>query len=340
MKAWHFFIHPVLVFILAQLAWLSLLGIWIYWYITNYIIFNRVGDKLSPQIVSKSTNVIALVTGIILLVAVLIAMYLIFIYLNRQLSLTRLYDHFIANITHELKSPLTSIQLYLETMHMRDISKQRKNEFIGLMIKDANRLNNLINSILKISGIEKKKVAYTYRIYTAQTIVHSLIEEAIEQFKLPETAIKIEGSASCQCVVDRDALKIVFNNLIDNSIKYSTEPVDITLNLKYTSKKFIVEFTDQGIGISSKDQKKVFHKFHRIYNKHVPNVKGTGLGLYWVKEIIKTHGGKISVFSEGKDKGVMFRIELPIYKASKKRYINHLLRITQKRKERQDYDGE
>jgi len=340
MKAWHFFIHPVLVFILAQLAWLSLLGIWIYWYITNYIIFNRVGDKLSPQIISKNTNVIALVTGIILLVAVLVAMYLIFIYLNRQLSLTRLYDHFIANITHELKSPLTSIQLYLETMRMRDVSKQRENEFIGLMIKDANRLNNLINSILEISGIEKKKVAYTYRIYTAQKVVHSLIDEAIEQFKLPETSIRIEGSAPCQCVVDRDALKIVFDNLIDNSIKYSTEPVDITLNLKYTSKKFIVEFADRGIGISPKDQTRVFNKFHRIYDKHIPSVKGTGLGLYWVKEIIKTHGGKVSVFSEGKNKGSRFRIELPIYQASKKRYINHLLRITKRRKEQFNADEE
>ena len=115
MKRWHFLIHPVLIFVLAQLAWLCLVGIWIYWYVSNYIIFQQVGDKLSPQLISKSNNVLALVIGLILLVAILVGISLIFIYLNKQLKMARLYDNFIANVTHELKSPLASIQLYLET---------------------------------------------------------------------------------------------------------------------------------------------------------------------------------------------------------------------------------
>ena len=330
MKKRHFLRHPVVIFVLAQLAWLSLVGIWIYWYISNYIIFDKVGDKISPQLVSKSANLITLLIGLFLLVAILLGMYLIFIYLNKQIKLAKLYDNFIGNITHELKSPLASIQLYLETMNMRDVPRSKQKEFISLMMQDANRLKYLINSILKISGLEQKKIYFNFEVCESESIVYTLIDNARQQFKLPQKAIQIIGSAPCQCVTDRDALKIAFDNLIDNATKYSADNVQLTIRLSCNSKKFIMEFTDQGIGISAKNQKDVFKKFHRIYDQNSPNVKGTGLGLYWVKEIIKYHGGKISVISAGKDSGSTFKIELPIYQTSKQRYINSLLKISLK----------
>ena len=148
--------HPIFVFILAQLAWLSLLGLWIYWYVTNYIIFKQVGENYSPQLIARGTNILALVSGLILLVFVLGGMYFIFIYLTRQLSLTRLYDNFIATVTHELKSPLASILLYLETLNERQVPEKRQQQFISLMLKDVNRLQNLINSILNKKSSSQK----------------------------------------------------------------------------------------------------------------------------------------------------------------------------------------
>ncbi|OQX95642.1 two-component sensor histidine kinase [candidate division KSB1 bacterium 4572_119] len=330
MKKFHFLKHPVVIFVLAQLAWLSLVGIWIYWYISNYIIFDLVGDKVSPQLVSKSINLFVLITGLFLLVAVLTGMYLIFIYLNKQLHLTKLYDNFIGNVTHELKSPLASIQLYLETMNIRDVTGAKQKEFIALMRKDANRLNYLINSLLQISGLEQKKIAHSFDIYSLEPLVRNLISESARQFNIPDDAIKITGTAPCSCVLDTNAIKIVIDNLIDNAIKYSKETVQLKIQLACNSKSFVIQFIDQGVGISPKDRKEVFKKFHRIYNPDSPNVKGTGLGLYWVKEIIKYHGGKISVFSEGRNKGSTFKIELPIYQTTKKRYINSLLKISTK----------
>ncbi len=318
---------------------MGLLGLWIYWYVTNYLIFEQVGEKLSPQIDFYSPNVWAFVGGIVLIAAIASGTFIIFRNLSVQLRLAKLYDNFISNVTHELKSPLASIQLYLETLKTREVPAKNQKEFLGLMLKDTERLNNLINSILEIPRIEHKKVAHDFHIYDAETIVRSLLNETINQFKIPKDSLKVTGTALCKCVVDPNALKIVFDNLTDNAIKYSPAPVKIDVNLKCNEKKFFIEFRDSGIGITVKDLKIVFKKFHRIYHKNIPSVKGTGLGLYLVKEIIKSHGGKISVFSEGLNKGTTFRIELPIYQASKKHYINYLLKLTRKNKEEQESIG-
>jgi signal transduction histidine kinase len=330
MKKRYFPFHPVAVFVTAQVAGASLIGLLIYWYVSNYIIFNKVGNKISPQLVWKSTNVVALVTGLVLVVSILVGLVLIFIYLNRELNLNRMYDNFISNITHELKSPLTSIQLYLETLKLREVERERQKEFYDLMLRDAHRLQKLINSILEISALEQKRIAHHFQIYKINQIVRRLLTEAEEQFKLSPGAIRVTGYVAHQCVIDRQALKIVFDNLIDNAIKYRFGQLDLTVSLSATARNVIIEFADKGIGIEVKKKKAVFHKFFRLMNPNSPNVKGTGLGLYWVKEIIKYHGGKVSVSSEGENKGATFKIELPIYETTKPRRANRLLKITRK----------
>ena len=332
MKNWKFYLHPLAIFIVAQLAWLSLVGIWIYWYSSNYIIFETVGSKISPQLISPSTNIVVLIIGLFLLVAILAGMYLIFIHLNRQISLTKLYDTFISNVTHELKSPLASIQLYLETMKMRDIPLKKQKDFIDLMIADTERLQNLINSILKLSALESRKSAYSFRVFHADTLIKSLVAESAERLKIPVNSIVVKGDAPCQCVADNDALKIVFNILIDNANKYSRGKLELTVNYFCTSKNIIIEFTDKGIGIARQNQKKIFKKFQRIYHPNTPTVKGTGFGLYLAKEIIRQHSGKISVFSEGENKGATFRIQLPIYPKSKTHYLKWLLKNSRSNK--------
>ena len=330
MRNRHSVLYHILVFVLAQIAWLLLLGIWIYWYVTNYIIFEQVGDQLSPQIVYEGYNIIAFVGGIVLLVSISFGMSMTFRHLNIQLKLTSLYDNFIANITHELKSPLSSIQLYLETLLTRDVPVEKQKEFFELMVRDAGRLKNLIDSILDIAALEQKKVTHEYHVYKMDSLIKSVVDQSREQFQLSNNDVAIEGHTNCECVVDKAALKIVIDNLLDNAIKYSVDNPRIKIKISENQKHFTMKIEDNGIGIPLTEQKKVFAKFYRIYTKNIPNVKGTGLGLYWVREIIKNFGGNISVSSEGNNKGSTFRIELPIYNSAKQRYINKLLELTRK----------
>jgi len=313
MKRRHSFVYNLVIFILAQLVWLAVLLLWIYWYVSNNIIFEQVGEKIAPQIVYDAPSVFPFVGGIVLLTGLSVSLVLIFRHLNIQIKLNALYDNFIANVTHELKSPLSSIQLYLETLNSRDVPEEKKKEFYGLMMRDAERLKNLVNSILEIASMDKKKFNRDFEVYKADETIKKIILESAEQFKLNENAIKFSGDAGCDILLDRNSIKTVFDNLVDNSIKYSVSPLEITIKFKRHSKKAEIEFSDNGIGIPHDEIKKIFQKFHRIYDNDIPNVKGTGLGLYVVREIIKNHKGKVFAFSEGKGKGSGFKIELPIY---------------------------
>ena len=324
MRGKHSLFYHILIFILAQLVWLSLLGIWIYWYVKNYLVYEKVGESVSPQLIYDVQNALPFVLGLILLIGLSFITSLIFRHLNVQLKITRLYDNFIGNVTHELKSPLSSIQLYLETLKQRNVPAEKQKEFIELMMKDTDRLQGLINSILEISAQEKQKLIYDYQVHDADKFIKKIIEESLRRFRIGEENYRINGNADCEIFAGEDALRIVFDNLIDNAIKYSIkEPfIDVLLNCR--SGKLIIEFKDNAIGIANEEQKKIFNKFYRIYNKDIPNVKGTGLGLYRVREIIKAHNGKITVSSKGDDEGTTFAIELPVYKTSNNGWLKNL----------------
>ncbi len=318
MRRKHSFVYNLVIFVLAQLVWLAVLLLWIYWYVSNNIIFEQVGEKIAPQIVYDAPSVFPFVGGIVLLTGLSVSLVLIFRHLNIQIKLNTLYDNFIANVTHELKSPLSSIQLYLETLNSRDVPEEKKKEFYVLMMRDAERLKNLVNSILEIASMDKKKFYKDFEVYKADETIKKIILESAEQFQLTESSIRFSGDAGCDVLIDRNSIKTVFDNLVDNSIKYSIAPLEIMIKFKRNAKKAEIEFSDNGIGIPNEEIKKIFQKFHRIYDKDIPNVKGTGLGLYVVREIIKNHKGKIFAFSEGKGKGSRFKIELPIYIEKKK----------------------
>ena len=305
-------ITTVLIYAGAQAAWLCLLALWIYWFVRNYLIFIEVGEKLSPQLVLNPRNILALILGILLLAAIMTSMTMIFNRLNKQMKLTRLYDNFIANVTHELKSPLASIQMYLETLYGRDVPPDKQRDFVEIMLRDTKRLETQINTILELSGLEERKKVYNPKPYRADELIRTLCGEAAEAQNLPPGSYSVSGDGSCFCRVDMNALRVVFMNLFDNALKYSIEDLHVTVTMSCIKRRFFIDFMDNGVGIPKAGQKEVFKKFRRLYYPEIPSVKGTGLGLYRVREIIRFHRGRIRVISEGKGKGTTFRIELPV----------------------------
>jgi len=340
MKKQKSLLYHVLVFVFAQLAWFSVLALWIYWYVSNYILLTELDENISAKISLESTHISVLVGGIILLVAISVGMSLIFIYLTRQMNLTRLYDNFIANVTHELKSPLSSIKLYLETMQKRSVPRQTREEFLTTMLQDTRRLETLITSILDVSGLEQKRLAYNFTVAPADRTLKNLIREAAQAFKIKPDCFTLKGALSGEIVLDQRAFKIIFNNLFDNAVKYSRGKAQIFVSLFNSKKRYHIVFSDKGIGVDKKDQKVIFNKFQRLYRSDSPTVKGSGLGLYWVRELIRAHGGRVSVHSAGQAHGTSFIIELPIYLTSKKRYTNRLLKFARRKNSRESRKDE
>lgn len=332
-------LHPIAIFVAVQWVWLSLVGLWIHFYISNHIIMMKVGNELAPQLRPGSYHILVLIFGIILLILLQGGFYFIFIYLNRQINLNKMHDHFLANITHELKSPLASIQLYLETLTSRQVPPEKQAEFFRLMINDTNRLRGMIDKIVGTIFIDSRRLAFNFKVFNMRTVIPRIVEDVLGKY--PEEIRKkvfIENRIACRCVLDRNSFKIIFNNLIDNSIKYSNDGFMLRIRMQCDDKYYFLEIEDAGIGIPVKEQKRVFRKFYRVYGHEIPSVKGTGLGLYIVKEIVRYHAGKIKAESPGKNKGTKIRIELPIYKKTKTRLTNMMLKQTIKRKKRSELE--
>ena len=274
------------------------------------------GQKYLPQFFQSTTRMqlFTLIIGLILLVFLLVGMYFVFIFLTRQININLLYENFIANFTHELKSPLASIQLYLETMTKREIDRKTQREFLERMLMDTQRLKHVIDAILDISQIEQKKKLFSPELTVASLVFPDIIKNSLQQFKIDPQNVEVNINTNAQVELDQNAWQIIFSNLFDNALKYSVNNLKIQINIYEKNKNLIIEFKDNGVGILPEDQKHLFQKFFRVNRDHLPNVRGTGLGLYHVREIVRQHNGKISVYSEGLGKGTTFTIQIPAVK--------------------------
>lgn len=234
---------------------------------------------------------------------------------NKEMTAAQQRRNFLLSITHELKSPIASIQLVLETFLKRKLSPEQINKLGANGIKDAKRLNKLVNNLLLAAKVE---IAYqpTFEPLDLQI----LIEDIATQIKNnhPNTTIDLDINSDIPVIQgDIFGLSSVVTNLIENGIKYSKDDAKITVQLSSIKNKLVLAIKDQGIGISAEEKKKIFEKFYRVGNEDTRQTKGTGLGLYIVKQMIQAHNGKIEVL-DNQPKGTIFKITLPINSKSEK----------------------
>lgn len=306
--------HPLIAFIAIQLVWGVIVLFWISWFLDSNREFRKLAQRYRPELVNKGLDWTALLGGLILLLVVLAGIYVLFLYWKRQYDLYRQQKNIISQVTHELKSPLASIQLHLETIRLRPLAPEKTEQFLDLMLDDVDRLNHLISNLLMAAKLEQRTRASLKRPIDFSAFLTAYLEK--KRLSLPEgscLSLAIEENLTVSC--NPEEMETALRNLFENATLYSPTSPEISITLRREGKRCHLTFQDKGKGIDAEHLKKIFRMFYRV-RCHGENIRGTGLGLYIVKSVITAHGGKIKVTSEGLGTGSTFHISLPLAEKS------------------------
>jgi two-component system sensor histidine kinase SenX3 len=258
---------------------------------------------------------VLLLFGIIFFALLIAGMVVNTIFLVREVRRSEQHDSFINAVTHELKTPVASIRLHLETLQRRELPEARKQEFYRLMLQDSDRLTETIEQVLRAGRAGDKKAGREKAHVDFRALVQDCMEAVRVRYHLAPESLRYEEVASNGSRVhvrgSHEDLRTAVANILDNAIKYSGDHVDVQVRLETRNKQVVLSVQDQGVGIAPEDLKRIFRRFHRITSRSRAHIKGTGLGLFIVKSIAKKHGGQAFALSEGEGHGTTLVIELP-----------------------------
>ncbi|MGC2422710.1 MAG: HAMP domain-containing sensor histidine kinase [Candidatus Acidiferrales bacterium] len=258
---------------------------------------------------------VVLFFGVILFAAIILGLILNTTYLVREIRLNEQHNSFINAVTHELKTPIASIRLYLETLQRREIDEARRQKFYGLMLEDVDRLLGTVDQVLKAGEADHRRGAANRAEIDFGSLAGECVELARTRHRLREGALSMEGPGNGTAIkVQGDAaeLRTALSNILDNAIKYSGGNVDVRVQIETPDdKRVVLRVRDRGIGIPANELKRIFKRFHRVRGRSAAKVKGTGLGLFIVRAIARAHGGKVFAESGGEARGTTVTLELP-----------------------------
>ncbi|MDB5102202.1 MAG: histidine kinase [Cyanobacteria bacterium RYN_339] len=252
-----------------------------------------------------------LIGGLVLFTTVITGLVLFIVSLARQIVLNRRQQNFIDSVTHELKSPLTSLKLHLQTMEMRELEPAVRQEFTRLMLADVERLDALIDHVLEAAHMDTRLRRQELQDVELGPQLEAAIAIIRRRHQLPPEAIALDAHP-VRVRTDPASLEIVLLNLLENAVKYSREEVRVGVRaFRAGEGEVAVAISDAGVGIPQNQLKRVFHRFHRVGNELTRIRTGTGLGLYIVKETLRGLGGRVEAFSAGENQGSVFTLTLP-----------------------------
>jgi len=259
-------------------------------------------------------EVVLLVIGIIFFALIITGLILNTIFLLREIRRNEQHDAFLNSVTHELKTPIASIKLYLETLKSRDIDEEKRREFYDIMLADSDRLLDTVEQVLHAGKIKERTRAPVFTTLDMDVVLKGSISTVKSRYNLNEDSIKYVSPAETLSVNgDYDELHSVFVNILDNAVKYSggvSPKVTVKAQSTGFNNRIAVVVKDRGVGIPPSELKRVFKRFYRA-DPSRNGAKGTGLGLFIVKSIIERHGGRVKAESRGEGKGSTFLVQLP-----------------------------
>lgn len=260
-------------------------------------------------------EVVLMVLGIVFFIALITGIVLNTIFLVREIRRNEQHDAFINAVTHELKTPIASIRLYLETLQTRTLDEAQRREFYDIMLVDSDRLLKTVEQVLHAGRTGMKRGAADFRKVDMREVITASVEAARTRYKLDDDAVQYNealAGGNSRVLGDPDELGVAVFNLIDNAVKYSKPEVKVIVELvALNERKLAVRVTDNGIGIPRAQLRRVFKRFYRVPSRAARRVKGTGLGLFIVQSVAHRHGGRVSAESAGAGKGSSFSMQLP-----------------------------
>ncbi len=253
-----------------------------------------------------------LVFGIIFFALIITGLILNTVFLFREIRRNEQHDAFINSVTHELKTPIASLRLYLETLKTRETDEEQRQKFYDTMLADTDRLHRMVEQVLFAGSTGDRR----RRLHLSKIRLNNLLQDSNEavrrRYGLDKTALDLQTDGEVRVRGDAQELQIAFTNLLDNAVKYSNAEVHVAVKVENVSEKQVeIQITDSGIGISQGELKRIFRRFYRVPGRAAQKVKGTGIGLSIVQAIIKKHGGRILAKSAGEGLGTTFIVRLP-----------------------------
>ena len=266
-------------------------------------------------VILNGREVALLIFGIIFVLVLIFGLVLNTTYLIREIRRNEQHDAFINAVTHELKTPIASIRLYLETLKTREVDEEQRREFYNIMLADSDRLLLTVEQVLRAGRTGHKRPRIPKSLINVSEMVQECLELTRVRYGLNESALVYSESPdarSARVSGDVDELRAAFSNLLDNAVKYSDHDVHVSVSLSaLDDKRIAVRVADEGIGIQSAQLKRIFKRFYRVPGRFMARVKGTGLGLFIVQSVVTKHGGRVFAESPGLGHGSTFTVHLP-----------------------------
>jgi len=270
----------------------------------------------SSWIILNWHEIVPLILGVIFFGFIIAGVILNTIFLVREVRRNEQQDSFLNAVTHELKTPITSIRLYLETLQKREVDDEQRREFYQVMLEDTQRLMGTVEGVLRAARVTQKNAVLSRAEVPVAPLVQEAIEWARSRNHLPPEVLDwaTDGRPDNQLSVmgDREELSTALSNVFDNAVKYSPQEPNIRVAVVTPDLEHVeIRVRDNGVGISRGELKRVFKRFYRALSPHTSLVKGSGLGLFIVRAIARRHGGTAFAESEGAGRGTTVIIELP-----------------------------